>query len=946
MADIQYLNYGDQQIEQQALLNNLANQVQDYVGKQSWSNKRKEKFMSAYSDLMNRGIQGASNSTGQWVINVGGDSPVPLDTMSRKDREMYQEAAYFIQQQMASLPTKASQEEKEETDKSKLPIFDHSTFKKGFLNQVSNDYFGGDNEIKTSSWDEYDKRDDKGIRGRTERAKMLIGSLERYAQNLEQNKDKYNFEGSPFGSLDEFKNRIAAARKALIETPDDTDDDFKALNALGLNASEWFNNGSGDPSGQYIKLADGTQRQLSYAELNEYNQEQAKIKEEENAKLLKKKQQEAYNNTLFLNRVTNPKMQGWNSVALKEKYKDSNSLLSALQGYAQKDIRTLTPDEQSEVHGAYKNLANEPIDNDLLNKIKNSSSGLYKNAAPNRFRKIKGIDNLIWDSIAKQVIQINTRQQQQAVQNQPQDLFAGVQTKAEIQNTSRGKGFELTDADKRDIAATIADLGAFINPEMFSGTAMALSASGLRTWNSIEQEGLWNTLKDWKTWADWGTGLLGGTALLGDASSIAKFARGFGKLMTIPAIGAAFANVPEAKAAWDKIDSNNLVESVKKLTPQDYHALSSVLIGLLSGKNYIKGNLAERKVLQESGINTKSASKRREILNKYGLTRTKASNQETVPTLKVKINDSDKEITLNPEQQRRIQESVKKAGNSEEARNKVIKEELQGKEHITTNGEKVKVDENTKVVVIQPNKFLDKAWVPIRFGNSNKLFGTHQQSAVRDESKNFENWLNGRSKWEQWKPWSLGTNSNLRRIHNNIFRKDFDKSGLISSASGEESPYAKKPLEQGKVKATNHIEGLPDKSGARETTLRREIMKRYQNIMDGKFSNRDIQGGKESVRIGDEEVRVYTSKYSDGTPLINISTSKGNHNFKSQEEAKKFIASIVKKKKNNITKGPINKNTVKEIGKILQDLKRKGWLREGGKIDKQRIQKYKEFINK
>jgi hypothetical protein len=35
---------------------------------------------------------------------------------------------------------------------------------------------------------------------------------------------------------------------------------------------------------------------------------------------------------------------------------------------------------------------------------------LYKNAAPNRFKKINGIDNLIWDSVAGQVLQINTRQ--------------------------------------------------------------------------------------------------------------------------------------------------------------------------------------------------------------------------------------------------------------------------------------------------------------------------------------------------------------------------------------------------------------------------------------------------------------------------------------------------------------------------------------------------------
>jgi dihydroxyacid dehydratase/phosphogluconate dehydratase len=93
--------------------------------------------------------------------------------------------------------------------------------------------------------------------------------------------------------------------------------------------------------------------------------------------------------------------------------------------------------------------------------------------------------------------------------------------------------------------------------------------------------------------------------------------------MTIPAIGMAFANVPEAKAAWDKIDSNNLVESIKKLTPQDYHALSSVLIGLLSGKNYLRGNLAERAVLKHSGVNTESKSKIREYSNKFGITRTK-----------------------------------------------------------------------------------------------------------------------------------------------------------------------------------------------------------------------------------------------------------------------------------------------------------------------------------
>jgi hypothetical protein len=85
--------------------------------------------------------------------------------------------------------------------------------------------------------------------------------------------------------------------------------------------------------------------------------------------------------------------------------------------------------------------------------------------------------------------------------------------------------------------------------------------------------------------------------LLGDASSAVKFAKGLGKIMTLPAVGMALYNAPEAKAAWDKIDLKNPVESIKKLTPQDYHALSSFLIGVVSGKNYVKGNLAERAVM-------------------------------------------------------------------------------------------------------------------------------------------------------------------------------------------------------------------------------------------------------------------------------------------------------------------------------------------------------------
>jgi len=62
--------------------------------------------------------------------------------MSRKEQEMYGEAAYFLQQQMSRIPTKASLTEKENEKKSKLPLFDNKYFTSNFENHISK-LFGG-----------------------------------------------------------------------------------------------------------------------------------------------------------------------------------------------------------------------------------------------------------------------------------------------------------------------------------------------------------------------------------------------------------------------------------------------------------------------------------------------------------------------------------------------------------------------------------------------------------------------------------------------------------------------------------------------------------------------------------------------------------------------------------------------------------------------------------
>ena len=902
--EITYIPYGQDEISQQDLMTNLANGLPDFVKSYKWLQKPgiTEKFLNAYKDIINHGITGASNSSGLWEITHNGDK-IDTSTMSPIDKQIYEHAAYYIQQKMAQMTPRKKEEE---TAKKDLKDFNFiNDFKTSILNE-----YGGQQALFSdpeTGWNSLDPRGDNGLRGIDKRRDKVKTILQNYLRDYKDG--QYNFEGTPFKDDADVKAKVQKAIDAL-DTIDNTTDDVEAFNALGLPYRTYFSNGGNEATNK-INPATGTP--FTYNEWNKYQQEQKELK-------AKQAQQNAYNNTLFLYRVTNPKMQGQNPVALKQKYKNSNSLMAALQNYSQRDIRTLTPDEQSEVHGAYRNLATEPIDSNLLNRIKNSSSGFYKDSTPNRFRKIKGIDNLIWDSKLNQVIQLNNKQQQQAIQNQPQDLFANIQTPQELQdkqqNTPRGNGVELTDADKRDIFATLADLGALVNPEVFTGTAMALSASGARTWNSIEQNGLWNTLADWKTWADWGTGALGGTALLGDASSAVKVIKGFGQLMTIPMVYNSLKSIPEAKAAWDKIDLDHPIDSAKKLTPQDYHALSTFLMGIISGKNYLRNNLAERQVLKQSGINTESKSKIREYSNKLGLTRTKAQDQQTVSTLKVKKTGEDgkvdeKAIPLNEKQKAAIQKA--KASEVE----KVAK------------AEGVKIPEGYKVEVNKSKINAAKSY----FGKGNsEVIGSQTQTASRGEDK-FENWLENRSIWNKW---ALGTNRNLRQIRENLGIKPVQEN---SETPKTETPKVETPTSTPKKWA--EIEKGPSKWS------RSAEAKEYEDILRGKFGSNAIQGGVHKVGDLTIDVDIPRPGATNGFAEVNFKDgSKQTIRFNTQKQLQEQVAKIIKERRiQTDSSGKKTKVDIKEMSKILKSLKSKGFLKQGGKVNPSLDEVIKDFIN-
>lgn len=269
MADIQYINYGDQQVDQQALLERMADQVDEYVDKQRWTKSRKNKFKQAYSDLISRGIIGAQIETsdpkraGKWVIRINGDD-FNEDNLPKKDREMYQAAAWFIKNQMSYLAQNKKVETVDDKKEEKTPF---GSFRNGFIKHVTNQKFGGE-KFTTDQWNNFDERDASGIRGTDNRMKMLSELLQSYSDSISD--DKFDFADTPYSNASELKGRIQEAITAL-GTPDKRDD-MEKLYALGLDPADWFNNGSGDPSG-YV---DSEGNPITYGQMYERYKQIAK----------------------------------------------------------------------------------------------------------------------------------------------------------------------------------------------------------------------------------------------------------------------------------------------------------------------------------------------------------------------------------------------------------------------------------------------------------------------------------------------------------------------------------------------------------------------------------------------------------------------------------------------------------------------------------------------
>ena len=447
--EITYIPYGQDEISQQDLMTNLANGVEGYLGSKRWARKDKYRnaWLAAYQDIIGHGLTGASNDNGIWTVNHGKEA-IDLNSKSEIEKEMYQDAAYYIQQQMAKMTPRKKEEEKKKED---LTPF---KFKESFTQQLLNNRFGGDSSLFSDTeqgWNTLDARDEKtGLRGTAKRREAMASELESYLKTIEDG--KFNFEGTSFKDENDARTKIQTAINALRDTPKDESDDIPAFNALGLNYRGFFSNGGNEAS---THINPTTNTPFTYNEWNQYQQQQAEAKAKQEAEKLKQQKANQYSNYKIYNFNLNgtPLTQETSQIILNK--------LTNGQDLDGNDLSGITwAFKQGIKNGGLQNLSKEEL----------QKFGPRYSGTPGRLKKLPGLDGIYYDSIANRIIRPYQNNQQQfgttleniINQNSPEAIAKKQQEKIQQANNRKlSEGFQAEDylrmgAMAQDITGAVA----------------------------------------------------------------------------------------------------------------------------------------------------------------------------------------------------------------------------------------------------------------------------------------------------------------------------------------------------------------------------------------------------------------------------------------------------------------------------------------------------------
>lgn len=851
--EITYIPYGQDEISQQDLMTSLANGIDSYLNSRNWGKKAKyrDAWLRAYQDIMTQGITGASNNTGIWRINHNGPN-IDLSNKSNIEREMYGDAAYYIQQQMSQMIPRSKQEEKKEDEK--LDKFD---FQNTFKTQLLNNLYGGDQSLFANSetgWDSLDERDLKtGLRDTKYRKEAMAKQLGDYLKSLEGK--NYDFEGTPFTDLNDARTKIQSAINVL--STDGESDDISAFNALGLNYRNFFSNGGNDVTTHL----DSNGNPYTYNQWNEYQQQQADAKVKANTEAAKQKlaQQRA-------NQYERVRYFGHNLAGKPLSPEHSN--MDYLNSLVSKD--NWTGDEQSELVGVFKLAAkNNQLQDLTKEELLRFGSG-YSNR-PGRLKKINGLNGLYWDTIGNRIVK------PYAKGNVPQNNFQDVldQNNPELikqkQQATPISKEGWTSADTADVVSIIGDLvslgGFWAN---IGGTATSLTSDLYA--DIARGKDLGSILKGVGVNLGWGL-----AGMLPGAKSTKLVAR------TARLIPKAIMAVQSARIILDP----EVQKSAMKFTTVD--GLKTVSSKDLENLKYLFHAVTGVTNITRSHVRAKNY---REQLNKQ----------------KVQTKEGTK--NLSNEDVKEINKAGRKGGQ------KAAEELFEKKTGQKAAEGQFKFTENGK-----------SRFNPARYSSSlSKMFGNDQQlKGEQTTDLRAMSQILQKDKELPWYNWNKG----YATFELTPFRSN---PPIKQEQSKQRTNNQQKTQEQ---KTQNHDQKLlENKSNPREQQFDKATINRYKEHLKGNFSNKKIQEGTQ--KIGDKDMNI-TSTTNQKNGKVTYDIHFGNKHFYNltQDKAKQRIFDLVKENRKQVdkTNGIISKKSTKEIGKILQNLKRKGWLKQGGIIN-------------
>lgn len=596
--EITYIPYGQDEISQQDLMTSLANGIEGYLGSKRWARKDKYRnaWLAAYQDIINHGLTGASNETGVWTVNHGKD-PIVLNNMSNTEREMYQDAAYYIQQKMAQMTPRKKEEEKKKENLEK-----YGNFETNLMNRILKEYGNNENLFKDSEqgWDAQDARGADGLRGTAKRREAMITALDAYKKDLDNQDLNYNFEGTSFKDKADLQSKIQAAIDALRDTPNDESDDLPAFNALGLRYRSFFSNGGNDPytKGDYT----GT-----YSGYNEYLAKQNESKQKTEQEKLKAQKANYWSGYKYYN------LSKYNGRPLTSEESNVNHLNEIIS----KD--KWSGDEASQIVQVFK-LAERNgqlvsiTDKNELNKF----GPMWKNRV-RQLRKINGIEGIYYDTVGKNFIKPykngqtpKTSFQDILDQNSPEKKKEQDALTKKMAQDKYLANTEWTPDKTRELIGIAADVASVINPEPISAAGLALSGTGLRTWNRIFDEDGFTLSDAGHTLLDAGLSALGAIPIVGDAALSARI---LSKLQKASGwLGAIFAagSVPQAaKAAWNKVVNG------QDMTVDDWRAIGNVIMGFTQARRMQLNNSAGKVVQRGETIDTNSPTRVQQTVERF-----------------------------------------------------------------------------------------------------------------------------------------------------------------------------------------------------------------------------------------------------------------------------------------------------------------------------------------